>query len=233
MNYQFGLTAQFPCSYLANQQERLLVAVDEELQSPAGYAFLMSQGFRRGGEQIYRPHCINCQACRSIRVLASQFKPSKSQKRVIAKNRHFRVNIATTITEDYYLLYQLYINTVHKDGAMYPATKAQFNSFILENKKLTNQLFIEVWHNEQLISVAVTDELFDALSAVYTFYHPDYKKSAIGVFSILSQLQLSKKLQKKYLYLGYQIDECKKMNYKNRYFPYEIFQENNWQLINK
>ncbi len=233
MNYQFGLTSEFPCSYLADKQERLLVAVDKNLQSPDGYAFLMSQGFRRGGDQIYRPHCLNCYACRSLRVLVEQFKPSKSQQRVLKKNNHFSTQIATQVATNYYSLYENYINTIHCDGAMYPATKAQFQSFLLSDYTLAKQLFLEIWHENKLISVAVTDELPNALSAVYTFYHPDYKKSALGVFSILAQLKLSQQLGKRYLYLGYQIDECQKMNYKNRYFPYEIFQENNWQLVNK
>ncbi len=233
MNYQFGLTSEFPCSYLADKQERLLVAVDKNLQSPDGYAFLMSQGFRRGGDQIYRPHCLNCHACRSLRVLVEQFKPSKSQQRVLKKNSHFSTQIATQVATNYYPLYENYINTIHCDGAMYPATKAQFQSFLLSEQTLAKQFFLEIWHENKLISVAVTDELPNALSAVYTFYHPDYKKSALGVFSILAQLKLSQQLGKRYLYLGYQIDECQKMNYKNRYFPYEIFQENNWQLVNK
>jgi len=233
MNYQFGLTAEFPCSYLPHKQERLLVAIDNHLQSTAGYSFLMSQGFRRGGEQVYRPHCLNCQACRSLRVLVDQFTPSKSQKKVLRKNSHFTLKTSTTVANNYYPLYELYINTIHNDGAMYPATSVQFQSFLFTDKKLAKQIFMEIWHHKKLISVAVTDELPDALSAVYTFYHPDYKKSALGVHSILAQLQLSQKLDKRYLYLGYQIDQCKKMNYKNRYFPYEIFQENNWQLVNK
>ncbi len=233
MNYQFGLTSEFACSYLENKQERLLVAVDDNLQSVDGYTFLMSQGFRRGGNQIYRPHCSHCQACQSLRVLVEKFKPSKSQKRLLKKNTQFTTKITTKIANNYYPLYESYINTIHYDGAMYPATKAQFQSFLLSEQQLAKQLFLEIWHKDKLISVAVTDELPNALSAVYTFYHPDYKKFALGVFSILMQLQLSLQLAKPYLYLGYQIDECKKMNYKNRYFPYEIFRENNWQLVNK
>jgi arginine-tRNA-protein transferase len=75
--------------------------------------------------------------------------------------------------------------------------------------------------------------LADALSAVYTFYDPSQRKNGLGVYSILQQIELANKMDKPYLYLGYQIDQCKKMNYKNRYFPYQQLIENNWKTINK
>ncbi len=231
MSYQFGISKEFPCSYLPNRQERLLIAIEEQLNSAEGYSWLMSQGFRRSGDQVYRPHCINCQACQSIRVFAADFVPSKSQKRLLKKNQHFTIKISNQPQDNYYPLYQEYINAIHHDGAMYPPNYEQYQTFL--SCQLTKQLFIETWDNDKLISVAVTDKLVDALSAVYTFYHPDYKKSALGVFSILKQIAIAQQFNKEFLYLGYQIDECKKMNYKNRYFPYQIFKENLWQLVNK
>ena len=114
---------------------------------------------------------------------------------------------------------------------MYPASKEQFKSFL--SSGLTKQLFIETWHLDKLISVAVTDELNNALSAVYTFYDPSYKSYGLGVLSILKQLLFCQRLNKKYLYLGYQIDDCKKMNYKNRYHPYEQLEQNTWVIVNK
>ena len=114
---------------------------------------------------------------------------------------------------------------------MFPANYQQFNSFL--SSGLTEQLFIELHDDNQLVAVAVTDILLDSLSAVYTFYDPELQSSSLGVFSILTQIKVSKDLGKKYLYLGYQIDECKKMNYKNRYYPHQILQDNCWQTVNK
>jgi len=231
-NYELGITQSFDCNYLPNQQERLLVATDARLQNSQQYGWLMAQGFRRGGEQIYRPYCEHCSACQSVRVLATEFMPSKSQKRIQKKNDAYVCKVTTKIDDTvYYPLYEKYINEVHKDGAMFPATYAQYQSFL--TGKLTEQVFIEIWHDDDLISVAVTDKLDDALSAVYTFYHPEYRKSGIGVFSILKQIETAKEMNKPYLYLGYQIDQCKKMNYKNRYFPYQQLNENIWNTVNK
>lgn len=230
-NLKFGITGEFPCNYIPNQQERLLVAVDERLHNNEQYAWLMNQGFRRSGDQIYRPHCVNCQACQSLRILTQHFMPSKSQKRLLKKNQHFDVRISREQNEQYFPLYERYINTLHNDGSMYPANKEQYESFL--TCSVTQQLFLEVWDGDKLISVAVTDDLPDALSAVYTFYDPEYRKSGLGVFSILNQIAYTKKSLREYLYLGYQIDECKKMNYKNKYFPYQRLSNNQWKTTNK
>lgn len=231
INFQLGITKTFPCNYLPNQHERLLVATDERLQNGEHYGWLMAQGFRRSGDQIYRPHCELCSACKSLRVLADEFSPSKSQKRNIKKNSHFTIKVSHQQEPHYYALYENYINTLHQDGSMYPATIDQYNSFI--DCHITEQLYLEIWLDQQLISVAVTDVLNDALSAVYTFYHPGYSRHGLGVFSILNQLGLAKEMKKEFLYLGYQIDDCKKMNYKNRYYPHQVLSENCWQTVNK
>ena len=230
-NLKFGITSDFACNYLPDKQERLLVAVDDKLHNSEHYSWLMHEGFRRSGDQIYRPHCQNCQACQSLRIIVDQFTPSKSQKRLLKKNNNFIIKVVKSVQDNYYPLYEKYINTLHADGAMFPANEAQYQSFIISN--ITEQLFLEVWHGDKLISVAVTDNLVDALSAVYTFYDPDYRKSGLGVFSILNQIALTDKMNKKYLYLGYQIDDCQKMNYKNRYFPHQRLSENKWKTINK
>ncbi len=230
-HYKLGITRNFPCNYLADQDERLLVVTDERLQNSQHYSWLMSQGFRRSGEQIYRPYCVNCSACQSIRVLTDRFSASKSQKRLLNKTRHLRHTVATEVKLSYYPLFKMYIDQLHSDGAMFPANKKQFVSFL--GGDLTEQVFIETWHNEELIAVAITDVLADALSAVYTFYDPSQRKNGLGVYSILQQIELANKMAKPYLYLGYQIDQCKKMNYKNRYFPYQQLIENNWKTINK
>ncbi len=231
LNYKLGITKSFPCNYLPEQQERLLIAVDDSLHDSEHYGWLMQQGFRRSGNEIYRPHCIACKACQSLRVLVKDFTPSKSQKRLLKRNQPFTVTSSDEVKANYYQLYEQYINTIHCDGSMYPASQAQFQSFTQND--ITEQRFIEIWHDKLLISVAVTDDIPDGLSAVYTFYHPNYRKHGLGVFSILKQIEIAALLNRDYLYLGYQIEGCTKMNYKNRYFPHQILVENQWQTLNK
>ena len=220
-----------PCNYLPEQEERLLVAVDPRLDNELSYEQLMAQGFRRSGDQVYRPYCVNCQACNSLRVISSLYKASKSQKRLIKNNKHLKTVISTEQQDNYYALYEEYINTVHCDGSMFPASIEQYENFI--TSKNTQQIYIELWDEDVLINVAVTDVLSHALSAVYTFYKPSYRDKGIGMFSIIKQIEVSLEMNKDFLYLGYQIDECKKMNYKNRFFPHQRLIKNSWLTVNK
>ena len=228
-NLTFGVTRDFPCSYLTDQQEKLLIAVDERLHTPKNYGWLMANGFRRSGDQIYRPNCPTCNACQSVRVITDEFVPSKSQKRLLKKNKEFAIEVSNDFSSNYYPLFETYINTLHTDGSMYPASIEQFHSFLKCN--LSPQLFLEIWHQGELVSVAVTDVLPNSLSAVYTFYQPSYRKQSMGMYSILQQIELCKTLAKPYLYLGYQIDDCQKMNYKTKFNPYQRFINNNWQTV--
>ena len=229
--FQFGLTHNFACNYLPEQQERLVVVTNSEDITNENYQRLLMAGFRRSGNQVYRPHCIDCNSCESIRLPVHQFKPSKSQKRIISTNKDLTIKISLEADERYFDLYQRYINTVHQDGSMFPANKEQYKGFIFN--ELIDQLFIEIYHGKQLVSVAVCDNLPNSLSALYTFYDPDHSKRSLGKYSILTQIQVAKSLNKNYLYLGYQIDDCQKMNYKKSYYPHERLIQDQWIHINK
>ena len=104
--------------------------IDPETHAPQHYLLLMAMGFRRSGDQVYRPHCPNCNACESLRLSPSEFVHSKSQKRLLNKNNHFNVKQSNQVKSDYYELYERYINKVHRDGVMYPASLDQFESFM-------------------------------------------------------------------------------------------------------
>lgn len=229
--FQFGITKEFPCNYLDNQQERLIVVTNDEYINNENYQRLMVAGFRRSGNQVYRPHCLSCSACQSIRVMVNKFVPSKSQKRIKQINSDLIIQVTNQTKPQYFDLYSRYINTIHTQGSMYPANKIQYESFI--GSKKIDQLFIEIYLQDQLISVAVCDNLPNALSALYTFYEPSLSKRSLGKFSILQQIELCKALKKEHLYLGYQIDECSKMNYKKQYFPHQRLVNEQWLDIAK
>ena len=73
---------------------------------------------------------------------------------------------------------------------------------------------------------------------VMDFYHHDEGKIRenwvpIDIAHILKQIDIASQQKRQFLYLGYQIEECSKMNYKNRYTPHQILVENQWQTVNK
>jgi len=225
-----GLTQEFDCSYLPNKQEQLLVILDPSCYSTDKFESLLGLGFRRSGNQIYRPHCPICSACNSVRVLAQDFIPSKSQKRKLNKAKNqFEVKYSTQERPEYYPLYSKYITMRHQDGSMYPPEKEQFQSFLLCSwLKIT---FIELWHQDTLAAVAVTDCMNSSISAIYTFFDPDFEHYSLGSVMILEQLKFAKEQNKQYVYLCYQIDECDKMKYKTQFLPAQKQLNDEWVAI--
>jgi len=225
-----GLTGAFPCSYLDGQDEQLLMLIDPELHASKYYLSLMAMGFRRSGDQVYRPNCPSCNACQSLRISPKCFAPSKSQKRLLNKNKHFCVKQSNLVKSNYFPLYERYINKVHRDGVMYPASLDQFESFI--GCSWINMQFIEIYDGDKLIAVSVTDQLQDDIntgwSAFYCFYDPDYTNHSLGKYAVLQQLKLAKEQNITYLYLGYYINNCQKMNYKNQFNPHQRFINQQW-----
>jgi len=227
---RIGLSQPFECSYLPDRQEQLLVILDPSCYSSNKFESLLGLGFRRSGNQIYRPHCPICSACSSVRVLADEFMPTKSQKRKLnkAKNR-FEVKYSQVEREQYYPLYSKYISLRHQDGSMYPPDKSQFQSFLFCSWLTIT--FIELWDQENLVAVAVTDCMDNAISAIYTFFDPDYEHFSLGTVMILQQLKFAKQQHKQFVYLGYQIDECDKMNYKTQFLPAQKQCNDQWLAI--
>lgn len=226
---KFGISQSFDCSYLPEQKERLLVAMDDVVYNPANYEQLLNSGFRRSGSQVYRPHCEACTACRSLRVPLTTFKASRSQKRVKSKGKVFNVILQPNVPDPlvYYPIYERYITERHADGSMYPPSAEQYTGFVAAN--WLSSAFLEIYLEDQLIGVSVLDVLPKALSAVYTFFDPDFADYSIGTLAVLHAIDFAKAMHMDFLYLGYQVEGCRKMNYKTKFHPYQILIDGEWQ----
>ena len=198
------------------------------------YPTLLENGFRRSGEQVYRPHCAHCQACQSLRIPVKQFQKSRSQKRLLNKNKKFRIAISKNPKVQHFDLYQRYINQVHSGGPMFPASNEQYEEFT--QSSWNKALFIEIYDQDKLISVSITDQVSNykstAWSAFYCFYDPDYRTYSLGKYAVLIQLKLAEKFNIDWLYLGYYIEKCQKMNYKTQFNPHQRFIEGEWVNFN-
>lgn len=223
----FFTTPEHQCSYLPEKLSTTLFVDPKAVIDTEQYTSLSSLGFRRSGKHFYRPYCDNCQACTPIRVYAQAFTPSKSQRRILRKNRTLKTQILSAdFHEDHYLLYEKYLHSRHADGDMYPPSRAQYRSFLVDGHSSTQ--FVEFSLEGHLCAVAVCDKLKDGLSAIYTFFDPDYASLSLGSFAILWQIEEAKRKNLPYLYLGYFIKNCRKMAYKNQYSPFEARINNQW-----
>ena len=84
---QFYLTAPAACPYLPDQMERKVFTHLVGERARIVHDDLSQGGFRRSQNIAYRPACETCRACVSVRILAQEFKPKRSMKRIVERNR--------------------------------------------------------------------------------------------------------------------------------------------------
>jgi len=229
---EFYLTAPHDCPYLPDNQAKTLFLSPQHTPSPQVYDGLIQQGFRRSGDHIYRPYCEKCQSCISVRLLAKQLKPTKQQKRCIRKAKAFKTSVSKAQFDlTHYRLFEKYINIRHSDGDMCPTSQKQYREFILSS--WMNTYFLDIFNeSDQLIACAVFDQLNDGLSAIYTFFDPEYSNFSLGRLAILKLATICQQQGLNHLYLGYWIKQCQKMSYKGGYRPLECFINQKWVRLN-
>lgn len=227
---QFYVTAPYPCSYLPGREARSQVATPNELVDAVAYSQLIQMGFRRSGLYVYRPRCDHCRACVPVRVRVDEFVPNRSQRRTLKRNQHFQVTLRERVFEaEHFALYRRYQASRHAGGGMDRDNESQYRQFLLLSGVKT--MMLEFREGETLRMVSMIDGVENGLSSVYTFYDPGLPKNGLGTYNILWQIQLCRQLGLPYLYLGYWIQESRKMAYKINFQPLEGLVDENWQTI--
>jgi leucyl-tRNA---protein transferase len=228
-------TSEHPCGYWPERQARDLVFDPGDPRLAQIYPTALSWGFRRSGNLIYRPHCRACRACVAARIPVADFRPDRSQRRCLARNADLEIRVLPAERNDeHFALYRRYLSARHPGGGMDGHGASEFDQFLLST--WGQGRFLEFRTHQphgqgELLAVAVTDVVSDALSAVYTFYNPDMADRSLGTFAILQQIAWARRDGKDHLYLGYWIDGHSKMAYKRRYRPLEMFDGYGWSRV--
>ncbi|MEM5530284.1 arginyltransferase [Gammaproteobacteria bacterium AS21] len=231
-NIRFFSTPEHPCSYLDNQSAKTIFVDPEQVIDSSLYLQLSELGFRRSGSHVYRPYCDDCQSCVSIRIPTKHYELTSSQKRIYNKNKDLVITQTNTkFSDEYYQLYEQYINVRHSDGDMFPPSKEQFESFLVSSDQKSSFYEFRLPCGK-LIAVALVDLIDNGMSAVYSFYDPNEVKRSLGTYAILWQIKENTKQELKYLYLGYWVKNCQKMNYKINFKPVELLINGRWMLSN-
>jgi len=229
-NLSLYITAEHECGYYDDRLTSNLIPDPQVNMGARLYSLLLTKGFRRSGEFVYRPHCKQCSTCVPCRINIQTFRTNRSQRRCLKINRELTTHIVEAkFSDEYFFLYTRYLNSRHKDGSMDDPKPEDFKNFLLND--WNTSVFIESRLNGKLLCVAVVDFLSAGLSAVYTFFEPEEHKRSLGTFAILQQIWLGRLYIKPHLYLGYWLDKHPKMEYKRHFSGLEIYQKDQWQTF--
>lgn len=236
---QFYVTAPQPCPYLDGRMERKLFTALQGEHAQRLNDALSKQGFRRSQNVLYRPSCAECSACLSARIRVADFKPRRTQARVLRRNADLRRNATSPwATEDQFALFRRYLDTRHAEGGMADMDIYEFAAMIEETP--IRSRVIEYTRSARdgetgrpLAAVCLTDVFDDGLSMVYSFYEPDMASRSLGTFLILDHVDIAREAGLPYVYLGYWVPGSRKMGYKAGFDALEIYKGGRWQdLVN-
>ena len=231
------MTAEQPCPYLPGKLERKIFT---DLEGPDANALneaLGKVGFRRSQAVAYRPACVDCSACISVRVKSFDYSPSKNKKRIINKNKDVYSSITKLMaTNEQYDLLKRYLTSRHEDGGMSNMDEFEYAALVLKSPVQSH--IIEYRLNEtdnddplnpgKLIGAALTDVMSDGLSMVYSFFDPDMDERSLGTFIILDHISRAQDAGLPYVYFGYWVEGCQKMAYKVQFKPVEQLSADGW-----
>ena len=229
---RFFLTVPHACSYLPGKEATTLFLDPKESPGQGVYDALTLLGFRRSGLHLYRPHCEGCHACISVRIPVADFRPNRTQRRLMRRNADLTIEVVQAQFDSrHYDLYARYICTRHHDGDMFPPSHEQYRTFLSLDQPYARLL--EMRLDGKLVAVSAFDELRHGLSAIYTFFDPDHnlERRSLGTQAVLALIQMASLKGLPHVYLGYWIEECRKMSYKSSFSPLERLDGRLWRRL--
>lgn len=230
---QFYLTAPSPCPYLPERNERKVFTHLVGDRAGELNDLLTHGGFRRSQSIAYRPACDLCRACVSVRVVASEFRATRGLRRVLARNADILAEQRAAVpTSEQYSVFRAYLDQRHHDGGMADMTVLDY-AMMVEDSHVDTRI-VEYRRRDpdeprgKLVGVALTDILSDGLSMVYSFFEPDEAARSLGTFMVLDHIARARRMGLPHVYLGYWIEDSRKMGYKSRFLPQQRLLASGW-----
>jgi leucyl-tRNA---protein transferase len=229
---QFYLTAPSPCPYLGGKEERKVFTHLVGERAPELNNILTQGGFRRSQSIAYRPACEGCRSCVSVRVVAKDFRPTPSMRRVMRRNADVASDMRIAVpTSEQYAIFRAYLDSRHRDGGMADMTVLDYAMMVEDSHIETRIIEYRQRGNGELVAIALTDVLGDGLSMVYSFFEPDQAARSLGTFMVLDHIARAQRMGLAYVYLGYWVRGSRKMDYKSRFLPQERLMPDGWTRV--
>lgn len=234
---RFFVTAPSPCPYLPGRFERKVFTELRGDDAAQLNEALSRIGFRRSQNVVYRPSCEGCRACVSVRVVAKAFAPSGTQRRILRRNEDMEVSVCEPwTTPEQFDLLRRYLGRRHPEGGMTRMDAFDYAEMVEQTP--VDTLVIEYrepgvdGRPGKLVGCCLTDRQTDGLSMVYSFFDPDHRaRTGLGTYIILDHIQRAAEAGLGYVYLGYWIEGCDRMNYKTRFKPIERLTAHGWKPL--
>lgn len=192
-------------------------------------------GWRHFGPFFFRRYFMEYDeqltAVQPLRVVTDQFRPSKSQRRVLRRNADLLTRIAPTVLNDD--LRQMFAAHVQRFTFNVPPSLESFLGDQPDTVPCQN-VTLAVYSGERLVAASFVDLGEEAVSSVYAIFDPAESRRSLGILTMLKEIDCARERGCKYYYPGYACHESSPYDYKKQFNGLEWYDwEGNWKPLSR
>jgi arginine-tRNA-protein transferase len=199
--------------------------------TPERIDMLLADGWRHFGDHFFRYnvglYLNDIRRVLPLRVRLADLELSKSQRRVLRKNRDLDAKIQPIAINDE--THQLFQRHKQRFKSGIPNTIHDFLSLDAANGP-TQGFEIDVRSGDKLIAASFFDVGKTSISSVYGIFEPTEKSRSLGIFTLLKEIEFAIESGKQFFYPGYAYEGESFYDYKKRFAGTEVFDwKGNWE----
>jgi len=185
---------------------------------------LWARGWRHFGSQYFRHNYFFYSgyfcSVQAIRIRVADFRPSRSQRRVLRKNADLELRISEiNITHEVFELFEK-----HKERFGQNGPRDIFDVIATSEERHSGKtLQFSLYQNGHLLAVSFLDLAGKSSSGLYAFFHPSAAKRSLGIYTMLCEIEFTRENKMKFYYPGYVFREKSFYDYKKRFRPAEVY----------
>jgi arginine-tRNA-protein transferase len=190
---------------------------------------LWAEGWRHFGPLFFRyrrwEHGGRRYTVMPLRIDLGRFTPSRSQRRVLARNRDLRIEVRPTELDRE--MERMFENHKRRFSDEVPDSLNNFLSHRPANVPCRNET-ICVYSGDRLVAAHFLDLGHDATSAVYAMFDPTESRRSLGIHTMLLAIDYTRTQGQRYYYPGYACHEPSLYDYKKNFAGLEYFDWRGW-----
>jgi leucyl-tRNA---protein transferase len=194
---------------------------------------LWAAGWRHFGPFFFRRYFMEygerILAVQPLRVVLGQFRPSKSQRRVLRRNSDLTTRIRPTILDRD--LREVFAAHVQRFTFNVPPSLESFLGDRPDTIPCAN-MTVAVLAGERLVAASFLDLGKEAVSSVYAVFQPDESWRSLGIYTMLKEMEYARECGCSFYYPGYACHEPSPYDYKKRFAGLEWYDwEGAWRPL--
>lgn len=193
--------------------------------APARMDKLWAEGWRHFGPVFFRyrrwVYGGESLTITPLRMVLARFEPSRSQRRVLARNRDLRVEVGPTALDPE--MFAMFEAHRHRFRSAVPDSLHDFLSHAPAEVPCRNETIRVYAPGGRLVAAHFLDVGRAASSSVYSMFDPEESSRSLGVYTILLAVERSRRLGFRHYYPGYASREPSTYDYKKKFAGLEEY----------